>query len=131
MKYYRILLLLTASLALFSCKKDEEEPIKEPVEGTVLVSGVRVNGVNASLDSETNTFTTILPAETDFSSMELSFATKANSILLGDRELTTSNTDIDMTEPIVIRFTQKGVYQDYTFAAKNTGLPGLRCRTVP
>ena len=54
MKYYRILLLLTASLALFSCKKDEEEPIKEPVEGTVLVSGVRVNGVNASLDSETN-----------------------------------------------------------------------------
>jgi len=128
MKYLRILIFLTISLALFSCRKDE--PVQEgPVEGKVNVSVVRVNGVYANYDSGTNTFTAILPAETDFSSLGLTFVAKANRILQGDRELATSNTDIDLSEPIVVRFIYNGVYQDYTIAVKNTGLPVVRIET--
>ena len=130
MKYIRTLLLLTISIALFSCQKEEKEPIsQEPVEGQVLVSGLRVNGVNAYLDSGTNTFTVILPTETDFSSMGLTFVTRAESIVMGDQELTSSNVDIDLSEPRVIRFTQNGVYQDYTIVVRNTGLPIVRVET--
>ena len=127
MKYYRIFLLLTAFLAFFSCEK--EEPAKEPVEGKVYVSSVRINGVNTTLNSETSTFTAILPTETDFTSMDLTFVTKADHILLGDRELAASTVDIDLSEPVVIRFIKKDIYQDYTLVAKNTGLPIVRVET--
>ena len=130
MKYIRALLLLTVSLALFACQKEEKEPSPTgPVEGKVLVSDLRVNGTNAYLDSQTGTFTVILPTETDFTSMGLTFVTKANSIRMGEKELTTSNVDIDLSEPRVIRFIQNGVYQDYTVVVRNTGLPIVRVET--
>lgn len=128
MKYIHTLLFLAISLALFSCRK-AEEPTPELVEGQVNVSNVRINGIDAYLNSSTNTFTVILPTETDFSSMGLTFVTKANSILMGNQELTTSNTGIDLSEPRVIRFIQNGVYQDYTVVVQNTGLPIVRVET--
>ena len=129
MKYIRTLLYLVISLTLFSCQKEKEPIPQDLVEGQVNVSSLRVNGVNASLDTKTNTFTVILPTETDFSSMGLTFVTKANSIVMGDQELTFSNVDIDLSEPRVIRFTQNGVYQDYTVIVRNTGLPVVRIET--
>ena len=81
MKHIRILLFLAVSLSLFSCEKDEIVTAGEDlVEGKVSVTTVRINGTNARLDSETGTFTAILPAETDFSSMDIAFVTKANNI---------------------------------------------------
>ncbi len=130
MKIIRILPLLAVSLALFSCEK--EGPVtsgEEITEGKVDVTNIRINGTNALLNSETGTFTAILPTETDFSSMDISFVTKANSILMGNRELASSNTDIDLSEPRVIRFVRKGIYQDYTIVVRNTGLPIVRIET--
>ena len=130
MNHIRILLFLAVSLSLFSCEKDEIVTAGEDlVEGKVSVTTVRINGTNARLDSETGTFTAILPAETDFSSMDIAFVTKANNIYMGSRELASSNTDIDLSEPRVIRFVQKGLYQDYTIVVRNTGLPIVRIET--
>ena len=130
MKTIRIFLFLAVSLALFACEKDVPMTAgEEIVEGKVDVTSVRINDTNAYLDRETSTFTVILPTETDFSSMDLSFVTKANSILLGERELSASNTDIDLSEPRVIRFIRNGVYQDYTIVVRNTGLPVVRIET--
>ena len=130
MKIIRILPLLAVSLALFSCEK--EGPVtsgEEITEGKVDVTNIRINGTNALLNSETGTFTAILPTETDFSSMDISFVTKANNIYMGNQELASSNTDIDLSEPRVIRFVRKGIYQDFTIVVRNTGLPIVRIET--
>ena len=130
MKFTRILLFLAVSLSLFSCEKDEIVTAGEDlVEGKVDVTNVRINGTNARLNAETGTFTAILPAETDFSSMDLSFATKASSIFMGNQALASSNTDIDLSEPRVIRFVRNGIYQDFTIVVRNTGLPIVRIET--
>ena len=130
MKFTRILLFLAVSLSLFSCEKDEIVTAGEDlVEGKVDVTNVRINGTNARLNAETGTFTAILPAETDFSSVDLSFATKANGIFMGNQALASSNTDIDLSEPRVIRFVRNGIYQDFTIVVRNTGLPIVRIET--
>ena len=131
MKALRILLYLAVSLALFSCQKKEPAIAEQDlVEGKVDVTIVRINGANALLNAETNTFTAILPTETDFHSMELGFVTKADRVFLGNRELNSSNNiNIDLSEPRIIRFIQNGVYQDYTIAVRNTGLPIVRIET--
>ena len=133
MKLLRTLLLLTVSLSLFSCHKEEkvEKEAEERllVEGKVGVTLVRVNGVNAVLNAGTGTFTVTFPAETDFSAMDLSFVTEATAIRSGDRNLTASNTDIDLSQPLVVRFIKDGVFQEYTVVVRNTGLPVVRIET--
>ena len=127
MRIFRILLFLAIALTLYSCHKEDTEP--DIVEGKVRVTGVRVNGAYATLDVVTDTFTATLPTQTDFSSLSLSFVTEANVIRCGDRELGISNSGIDLTKPLVIRFIRNGMYQDYTVAVRNTGLPVVRIDT--
>ena len=127
MKHLHTLLLLALGLILFSCQK--EEPKGDPVEGNVKVSIVRVNGVNAHSNSAEKTFTAILPTETDFSSLDLTFVTEATAISAGSQKLTESNTGIDLSQPLTVRFIKGGVYEDYTIIVKNTGLPVIRIET--
>ena len=126
-KSIHTLLLLAFGLILFSCQK--EEPEGDPVPGKVLVYFVHVNGVKSYTNTVENTFTVILPTETDFSSMDLSFTTEATTILAGDHELGESNTGIDLSQPLTVRFIKGGVYEDYTIIVKNTGLPVVRIET--
>ena len=132
MKSFRVFLLLAGLCCLFSCHK-EDDPQKDPSanlkEGTVKLTRVKVAGVNATFDSVTSTFTAILPDVTDFSSLGVEFTTEAVIIRAGDRELTASNTGIDLSSPLTIRFIRNGVYQDYTVEARNTGLPIVRIET--
>ena len=127
MKHLHTLLLLALGLILFSCQK--ETPTGNLVEGNVKVSYVRVNGVNASSNSADKTFTVILPTETDFSSLDLDFTTEATTIRTGDQQLSGSNTGIDLSQPLTVRFIKGGVYEDYTIIVKNTGLPVVRIET--
>ena len=127
MRHLRILLLLAFGLILFSCRK--ETPEADLAEGNVRVSLVRVNGVNAYSNSAEKTFTVILPTETDFSSMELAFTTEATAIRAGSQKLTESNTGIDLSQPLTVRFIKGGVFEDYTIIVKNTGLPVVRIET--
>lgn len=131
MKGFRALLFLVVFLCLFSCHKDNPaaDSSSNMKEGTVKVTRVKVGGVNASFDSETSTFTAILPSVTDFSSLGLVFTTEANVIRAGDRELEMSNSGIDLSSPLTVRFFRNGVYQDYTVQARNTGLPVVRVET--
>ena len=126
-KSIHTLLLLAFGLILFSCQK--EEPEGDPVPGKVLVYFVHVNGVKSYTNTVEKTFTVILPTETDFSSMELSFTTEATTILAGDHELGESNTGIDLSQPLTVRFIKGGFYEDYTIIVKNTGLPVVRIET--
>ena len=85
MKGLRVCLLLAALLCLFSCKKDPAEPSPALLkEGTVKVTGVKVAGVNAIFDSATSTFTAVLPAVTDFTSLGVVFSSEAVVIRAGD-----------------------------------------------
>ena len=127
MKHLHILPLLAFGLILFSCQK--EKPETDLVEGNVSVSFVRVNGVNAYSNSTEKTFTVILPTETDFSSMDLDFTTDATAIRTGAQELSKTNTSIDLSQPLTVRFIKNGVYEDYTIIVKNTGLPVVRIET--
>ena len=127
MKHLHTLLLLAFGLILFSCQK--EKPETDLVEGNVAVSFVRVNGVNAYSNSTEKTFTVILPTETDFSSMDLDFTTDATAIRTGAQELSKTNTSIDLSQPLTVRFIKNGVYEDYTIIVKNTGLPVVRIET--
>ena len=127
MRHFYTILALAFGLILFSCQK--EDPKGDPVPGSVLVYFVHVNGVQSHMSTMENTFTAILPAETDFSSMELSFSTEATKILAGDRQLSESNADIDLSQPLTVRFIKGGVYEDYTIIVKNTGLPIVRIET--
>ena len=130
MKGLRVCLLLAVLLCLFSCKKDPAEP--SPVllkEGTVKVTGVKVAGVNATFDSATSTFTAVLPAVTDFTSLGVVFSSEAVVIRAGDKELRDSNTGLDLSSPLTVRFIKNGVYQDYTVQVRNTGLPVVRIET--
>ena len=132
MKGFRVFLLLTGLLCLISCRKDEsreEDPSSNLKEGTVKVTRVKVAGVNAGFDAETSTFTAVLPGVTDFSSLGLVFTTEANVIRAGDRELMMSNSGIDLSSPLTVRFIKNGVYQDYTVKVQNTGLPVVRIET--
>ena len=121
------LLVLVVLISLFSCKKEEQIP--EPVEGSVRVISVRIEGVYAALDPGTRTFTATLPCVTDFSSLSVVFSTAADSIRCGDQDLAETNTGIDLSEPLVVRFFKDDVYQDYTLAVRNTGLPVVRIET--
>ena len=128
MKDFRLLFLLAGLACLFSCHR--EEPITATLqEGTVIVMSVKVAGVNATYDRETSTFTAVLPTVTDFSSLGLVFSTEATIIKAGEQELTASNTGIDLSSPLTVRFIKNGVYQDYTIRVQNTGLPIVRIET--
>jgi hypothetical protein len=122
------LLLLAATLFLFSCKKEDSSTVNL-VKGTVKVARVRVQNVTAVLDATTSTFTALLPTETDFSSLEVNFATEAVLIRTGNRDLSANNQGMDLREPLVVRFIKNGVYQDYVICARNTGLPVVRIET--
>lgn len=123
-----LLSVLALALVLFSCQKEDEKPA-EPVKGSVRVASVKVEGVYATLDPETSTFLATLPAVTDFSSLSVVFSTAADVIRCGNQELTITNNGVDLSEPKVVRFFKEGVYQDYTIAVRNTGLPVVRIET--
>ena len=95
----------------------------------MVVSSVRVEGISATLDVGTSTFIATIPGVTDFSSLSVVFMTEANIIRVGDRDLQPSNTGIDLSSPLTVRFIKNGVYQDYTIVAQNTGLPIVRIET--
>ena len=80
------LLLLAASVFLFSCQK-EDTSTANLVKVTVKVTRVKVQNVTAVLDAANATFTALLPTETDFSSLEVNFATEAVLIRTGNRDL--------------------------------------------
>ena len=122
------ILLLAAVFLLFSCQKDDSSTVNL-TKGTVKVARVRVQNVTAVLDETTSTFTALLPTETDFSSLEVSFATEAVLIRSGKQELSVTNPGMDLREPLVVRFIKNGVYQDYVICARNTGLPVVRIET--
>ena len=126
MKVFRVFLLVTGILCLSSCHKDTSTDLQE---GVVKVTRVMVGGVYASLDPLTSTFTATLPAVTDFSSLALDLSSEADVILAGDRELHPTNTGVDMTTPLSVRFIKDGYYQDFTIIVRNTGLPVVRIDT--
>ena len=118
---------MTGILCLSSCHKDTSLPDLQV--GEVKVTRVMVGGVYASLDPLTSTFTATLPAVTDFTSLSLDLSSEAEVILAGDRELHPTNTGVDLTSPLSVRFIKDGHYQDYTIAVRNTGLPVVRVDT--
>ena len=124
MKASRVFLLLVGLLFLFSCQKEAE--LKE---GTVKVTRVSIGGTYAPLDAATSTFMATLPTTTDFSDIDLALKSEADRILVGDRELPVTGAKVDLTSPLRIRFIQGSYYQDYTIAARNTGLPVVRVET--
>lgn len=108
---------LAFGLILQSCQKEE------PEDEQVYVYFIHVNGIQIYPDHAEKTITAILPTETDFTSMDLSFDTNATTILSGNRELSETNTDIDLSQPLTVRFIKGGVSEEYTIIVKNTGLP--------
>lgn len=120
---FAVIGLLASSFIWPACQKEE------PEEDQVYVYFVHVNGIQIYPDIAEKTITAILPTETDFSSMDLSFDTNATTILSGDRELSESNTGIDLSQPLTVRFIKGGVSEEYTIIVKNTGLPVVRIET--
>ena len=118
---------MTGILCLSSCHKDTSLPDLQV--GEVKVTRVMVGGVYASLDPLTSTFTATLPAVTDFTSLSLDLSSEAEVILAGGQELHPTNTGVDLTSPLSVRFIKDGHYQDYTIAVRNTGLPVVRVDT--
>ena len=125
MKIIRLLFFFLSVLSLSSCHK-EDETLEA---GTVQVTRVMVNGVYAVPDPETATFTATQPGVTDFSASSLDLKTEADRVMAGDRVLGASNTGVDLSAPLTIRFIRGMVYQDYTIVACNTGLPVVRVDT--
>lgn len=120
---FAVIGLLASSFIWPACQKEE------PEEDKVYVYFVHVNGIQIYPDIAEKTITAILPTETDFSSMDLSFDTNATTILSGDRELSESNTGIDLSQPLTVRFIKGGVSEEYTIIVKNTGLPVVSIET--
>lgn len=117
--------ILVFALLLVSCKREDVTP----TEGDVLVARVMVNGKYAIFDTETATFNATLPTTTDFTSMEVDITADADKILSGDRVLASSNTDIDLTQPLPVRVYKGQTYRDFFVAVRNTGLPVVRIET--
>ena len=135
MKDFRVFLLLIGALCLFSCNKVDKptfvdvDPSVDLKEGKVNVYKVSIGGASASLDPASSTFTATFPAVTDFSSMAVSISSDATDIIAGDKHLTPTSTGVDLSAPLLVRFIQNDVYQDYTLVARNTGLPVVRVET--
>ena len=111
MKDFLVFLILAGLFCLFSCRKDDsrkDAPSSNLKEGTVKVTRVKVAGVNAGFDAGTSTFTAVLPGVTDFSSLGLVFTTEANVIRAGNQELMMSNSGIDLSSPLTVRFIKNG-----------------------
>ena len=124
----RLALACFAILTLAACKKGPEDD-HSLMEGTVKVSRISVNGKNASYDRESDTYLATLPAVTDFTSLRVDFATEAALIQADGKPLATSGSELDLTNPVTVRFILNGVYQDYRVAVRNTGLPVVRIET--
>ena len=110
----------------------EEEPVQGgielvDVEGYVPV-GLKADGISATLGGS-STFYVTRPGETDFSSVDLVFTTEATIILMGDQKVGPVLTGVNLNQPVKFRFFLKGLYQDYTVVARNSGLPIVRIET--
>ena len=124
----RFLPFLLAAILLLSCQK-EPSADSSLREGAVHVTVINIAGKIASYDSESGTYVATLPAVTDFSSLKVNFATEAALIQAQGKTLSKSDNELDLTEPLTVRFILNGVYQDYTIAVRNTGLPVVRIET--
>jgi len=123
----RILSFLSAALLLTACAEEYSPPSVPPLQdvpGYVPVT-LSVDGTPAVLDAGTSTFNAVFPGKTDFSSMDLVFTTEAVIIQIGDRKVGKTLTNQDLRKPVTFRFFLKGMYQDYTVVAGNSGLPIL------
>ena len=128
MSTQKLVLAVLAVLALASCRKEQPGDL-DLQEGTVRVTRISVDGTYAFYDVESGTYLATLPAVTDFSSLKVDFATEATLIQTGGKDLFRTGNELDLTEPLTVRFIQNGVYQDYTIAVRNTGLPVVRIET--
>ena len=124
----RFFLISLAILCAVACRKDPADDTSLR-EGTVRVSRISVNGKYASYDAESGTYLATLPAVTDFSSLRVDFATEAALIQADGKALAMSGNELDLTEPLTVRFILNGVYQEYKVAVRNTGLPVVRIET--
>ena len=117
-------------LAVACAQEYEPQVVPElvDVEGHVPVT-LSVAGLNAALDAGSSTFYVTLPGETDFSSVDLVFATESVHIMRGDQKVGKVNMGVDLRNPVTFRFYLKGLYQDYTVVARNSGLPIVRIET--
>ena len=111
----------------------EEEPVRGgielvDVEGHVPV-GLKADGISATLEAASSTFYVTRPGETDFSSVDLVFSTEATIILMGDQKVGPVLSGVNLNQPVKFRFFLKGLYQDYTVVARNSGLPIVRIET--
>ena len=118
-----------ALLALAACRKEPEPEVANLREGAVRVTRISVNGKNAGLDSESGAYVATLPDVTDFSALKVDFTTEAALIETGGRQLAKTGNELDLREPVTVRFILNGVYQDYKVAVRNTGLPVVRIET--
>ncbi len=98
------------------------------VEGHVPV-GLKADGISATLEAASSTFYVTRPGETDFSSVDLVFSTEATIILMGDQKVGPVLSGVNLNQPVKFRFFLKGLYQDYTVVARNSGLPIVRIET--
>ena len=121
-----VLILLAAALCAAACRKEPAEPAL--LEGTVRVNRISVNDTRAFPD-ESGTYVVTLPAVTDFSALKVDFVTEATIIEAGGKKITAAGSELDLREPLTVRFIRNGVYQDYRIAARNTGLPVVRIGT--
>ena len=111
-------------ISLLSCEKN-----LEPQPGEITAPVIYVDGQYCLLDRASATFSAILPTLTDFSALPVEFDTKADRILLGDRELARKGEQLDLGAPLTLRFFEGKKYQDFTLSVQNTGLPIVRVQT--
>ena len=127
----RIGLFWVAVMLVVACGEEYEPPVVPElteVEGRVPVS-LSVGGIPATLPAGTSTFYVTLPGETVFSSVDLVFDTEADEIRMGDRKVDRIVLGVDLRNPVTFRFYLKGVFQNYTVVARNSGLPIVRIET--
>ena len=125
--------LVAAFVLITGCSKDSDDPTEivvpePPVQVEAELTMVYLGGIAGSFDSNSSTFSFVLPNVSNFKELNVIFSYQGDKVLLGTTDIS-KGAVLDLTSPVKVKVVSGSSTKDYTLVARNTGLPIVRITT--
>ena len=128
-----LILLVAAFVLITACSKDSDDPTEivvpePPVQVEAELTMAYLGGIAGSFDSNSSTFSFVLPNVSNFKELNVIFSYQGDKVLLGTTDIS-KGAVLDLTSPVKVKVVSGSSTKDYTLVARNTGLPIVRITT--